>query len=75
MDEPEPDKAADLPDEPPEEKHTASLVSPHAQCERCGSPYVSALPYFSAGSGTGGHPIADDVYCRRCGYIGSPDYL
>lgn len=47
----------------------------NACCERCGSADVSVLPYFSAGSGTGLRPQADDVYCRRCGHMGPPAYI
>ena len=45
-----------------------------AQCVECGSRDLAPLPTFSVGSGVGYRPIADDAYCRRCGYMGPPDF-
>lgn len=46
----------------------------HGRCPRCGSSDLSHLPTFSIGSGIAARPVADDVYCRRCGHIAPPDY-
>jgi hypothetical protein len=40
-----------------------------ARCEKCGSESVSSLPKFSAGSGVGSRPFAEDVICNQCGHI------
>src|SRR5579871_758706 len=44
----------------------------NARCARCQSPEISSLPGFSVGSGIAVRPVAEDVYCRRCGSIGVP---
>ncbi|HZT41784.1 MAG TPA: hypothetical protein VFA07_06325 [Chthonomonadaceae bacterium] len=45
----------------------------NARCARCKSADISCLPSFSIGSGVAVRSIAEDVYCRRCGYIGIPN--
>lgn len=41
-----------------------------AVCPRCGRPALAAAPAFSTGSGIASRPCADDVFCRRCSYLG-----
>ena len=64
---------ADREEEAPPPKRAIVPVSPLARCEKCGCAEVSALPSFSAGSGTAYRPYAEDVYCRRCGHIAPPE--
>jgi hypothetical protein len=45
-----------------------------ALCEKCRGAWVSSLPYFCAGNGLAYSPIADDIYCQRCGHVGPPDF-
>ena len=45
-----------------------------ARCEKCRHEEVSWLPTYAAGSGVAVRPIADDVFCRYCGHIGTPVY-
>lgn len=44
-------------------------------CEKCAGRELSSVPAFSAGSGIGARPFAEDVICHRCGHIGPPHYL
>lgn len=44
----------------------------NARCACCKSLDISSLPSFSVGSGIAVRSIAEDVYCRRCGYVGIP---
>jgi ribosomal protein L37E len=46
-----------------------------SRCARCGSHSVAALPTFTVGSGTGIHPLPEEVICRRCSFIGLPVFL
>jgi len=43
-----------------------------ARCAHCGCPELSCLPTFSAGAGVAFRPVADDVFCHRCGHIAPP---
>ena len=45
-----------------------------ARCPACGSAELSSLPTFALGCGVAYRAIADDVYCRRCGFMGQPAY-
>ena len=77
--------AADQPESPQEESEPGDegqplpgwiKRKPHplAKCEKCGTREVSCLPTFALGHGIALRPIADDIYCRRCGHIGPPDW-
>ena len=46
-----------------------------ARCSQCGGAEIHSLPSFSAGSGILLRPIANDVFCRKCGTIAPPIYL
>ncbi|HZO88748.1 MAG TPA: hypothetical protein VFB38_10470 [Chthonomonadaceae bacterium] len=46
---------------------------PNARCPRCGSAELSSLPTFSTGEGLAYRPIAEDVLCRHCSFIGLPE--
>ncbi len=48
-------------------------LSPLARCAQCGSDEITCLPTFAVGAGIAYRPVANDVYCRRCGYIGEPE--
>ena len=59
------------------EAETAPLAVPPpagAICEKCGSAWVSTLPFFAAGSGLAFRPVANDVACQRCGHLGPADF-
>ncbi len=43
-----------------------------ARCVGCGCAELSTLPTFSVGMGLAHRPLAEDVFCRRCGHIGLP---
>ncbi|MCS6777865.1 MAG: hypothetical protein RMJ43_06720 [Chloroherpetonaceae bacterium] len=60
---------------PPQVPRVFPPLPPFARCARCGSLYVTPLPYFAAGSGVASRPLADDVYCARCGHIGAAEYM
>ena len=45
---------------------------PGACCAKCGGSELSSIPAFALGSGIAYRPVADDVYCRRCGHMGTP---
>ena len=49
-------------------------VPQSARCGACNSAEVGALRHFSLGSGSVFRTLADDIYCRRCGYMGQPAY-
>jgi hypothetical protein len=45
-----------------------------ARCAGCGSDEISNVPTFATGSGSVFRTLDDDVYCRRCGAMGQPNY-
>ena len=49
-----------------------TFLPENARCAYCNSAEISRLPSFSIGSGVAVRPVAEDVYCRRCGRIGVP---
>ena len=48
---------------------------PSARCAGCGSDMLSSVRTFSAGSGVGARPFAEDVICHGCSFIGPPTLL
>ena len=46
-----------------------------ARCAGCDGNSLSTVRSFSAGSGVGAHPFAEDVICHDCGLIGPPTLL
>lgn len=59
------------------EAEASSLAQPPPEgaiCEKCGSTWVSTLPFFAAGSGLAFRPVANDIACQRCGHLGPADF-
>jgi hypothetical protein len=55
-------------------KRKMKRPSAGARCPLCGGAELSSLPTFALGCGVAYRAIADDVYCRYCGFMGPPAY-
>jgi hypothetical protein len=53
----------------------ARAPSPSACCPSCDSREIANVRTFSTGSGAVFRTLIDDIYCRRCGYMGQPNFV